>query len=211
MNTFFISIVHSYGYPMLWVTIFVAAVGLPIPGTLILLAAGAFAALGDFSLLFLIPIGITAATGGDNLGYVIGRRWGYRVLDWLTEKRRVRFVSPNAVARGRIYFKKRSGLAVFLTRFLFVALGGSINLLAGAERYPYRRFLLSDIGGQILGVLIPVGLGYTFAESWEAVGQLLGALSALLLALLIAIVLLVLLIRNLRKRQKADEDKKASQ
>lgn len=210
MNTFFISLVHSYGYPMLWITIFIAALGLPIPGTLILLAAGAFAALGDFSLIILIPIGITAAAGGDNLGYLIGWHWGHRVLDWLTEKRRVRFVSPNAVARGRVYFKRRSGLAVFLTRFLFVALGGSINLLAGAERYPYRRFLLSDIGGQILGVLIPVGLGYTFAESWEAIGQLLGALSILLLALLIALALVVLLIRDIRKRKKARTDKDAS-
>jgi hypothetical protein len=33
--------------------------------------------------------------------------------------------------RSRAYFKLRGGWAVFLSRFLFSALGGVINLLAG--------------------------------------------------------------------------------
>ena len=31
---------HTYGYPILWLIIFMAAVGLPLPASLVLLAAG---------------------------------------------------------------------------------------------------------------------------------------------------------------------------
>jgi acetylglutamate kinase len=63
---------HEYGYPMLWLIVFVAAVGLPLPTNLILLAAGAFAGHGDFQLALLIGITITASSCGDNVGYFSG-------------------------------------------------------------------------------------------------------------------------------------------
>jgi len=40
-----LSILQAYGYPALWVSIFIAAVGLPLPIALVLLAAGAFMAV----------------------------------------------------------------------------------------------------------------------------------------------------------------------
>jgi transmembrane protein TMEM174 (potassium channel) len=47
---------HKYGYPILWLIIFMAAVGLPLPASLVLLAAGAFAAHGDFNIALLMGI-----------------------------------------------------------------------------------------------------------------------------------------------------------
>ncbi len=71
-------LLHEYGYPMLWLTVFIAAIGLPLPTSLVLLAAGAFAAHGDFNIALLIGIIITASSCGDNVGYFIGRSWGSR-------------------------------------------------------------------------------------------------------------------------------------
>ena len=93
--------------------------------------------------------------------------------------------------------------AIFITRFLVVALGGPINLLAGVEHYPYRNFLFWDVNGQILGAIIPLGLGYVFAASWEEVASIFGAFSGLLLAFLAAAVLSVLLVRRIRQRRRA--------
>jgi membrane-associated protein len=196
---------QQYGYPALWLFVFIAAVGIPLPTSLVLLASGAFAALGDFNVFVLGIIAVTAAVGGDNVGYFIGRRWGSRVLLWLQRPRWQRLISPRNFTRAQAYFQKRGGWAVFLTRFLFSALGGITNLLAGAELYPYRRFLFADITGEATGVAIALVLGYLFGASWEAVGDILGAVSLLTFALLAVIFLIHYMIKLARQARVAQE------
>lgn len=199
-----LSVLQTYGYPALWVSIFIAAIGVPLPVSLVLLAAGAFAALGDFNIIVLALISISASVAGDNVGYLIGRLWGSKVADWLEHsKTGRRFLKPDAVARSRMYFRKRGGWAIFFSRFLVAALGGVVNLLAGAELYPYPYFLLFDIGGEALGALIPLLLGFAFGASWDAIGDILGTSSLLVLGLLLVIYLFLRLLRYARRVQKA--------
>jgi membrane-associated protein len=204
LNAFFIDALQQYGYPALWLIVFVAAVGAPISGNLLLFAAGAFAAFGDFKLIILFPVALSAAVMGDNLTYFIGLRVGTPVLAWLERQKRFHFITPRTLARSRAYFRRRAGWTVFITRFLIVALGGPINLLAGVEQYPYHNFLFWDVSGQILGAIIPLGLGYVFAESWEEVAGIFGAFSGLFLAFLVAIVLSVVFVRKIRQSRAAD-------
>lgn len=194
-----LTFLQSYGYLALWVTVYVAAVGIPIPITLLLLAAGAFAALGDFNLALLFFISFSALICGDNTGYLIGRIWGSRALNWIERSKRWnRLIPPQRVAQSREYFRRRGGWAIFLSRFLFSALGGIINLLSGSELYPYHNFLLFDSSGEALGAIIPLLLGYVFGASWEAVGDVLGYSSFLVLSLFVVLVLVSRLIKNVR-------------
>ncbi|GAC1568103.1 MAG: hypothetical protein NVS3B14_16220 [Ktedonobacteraceae bacterium] len=195
--------VQQYGYPALWVSIFIAAVGIPLPIALVLLAAGAFAALGEFNLVLLTAISLSASVAGDNIGYMIGRLWGSKGLNWLEHsKSGKRFLKPDSVARSRQYFTRRGGWAVFLSRFLVAALGSIINLLAGTELYPYRNFLLFDIAGEALGALIPLLFGFAFGASWEAVGDIFGRLSLFVLGSLVVIYLFIRLLRYARSLQQ---------
>ncbi len=179
--------VHEYGYPMLWLTVFIAAVGIPLPTSLLLLAAGAFAVRGDFNLALLIGITVTASSCGDNVGYLIGRCWGSRTLNWLGQPGRLHSIPARTIIRSRLYFQRRGGWAIFFSRFLFSALGGVTNLLAGADRYPYRHFLLCDVAGETLATVIPLSLGYAFGVCWEAGGNVLGAFSGSTLALFVVV------------------------
>src|SRR5579863_3593807 len=197
---------QQYGYPALWLFVFIAAVGIPLPTSLVLLASGAFAALGDFNILVLGLIAVTASTCGDNVGYFIGRRWGSQVLFWLQRPHRRRLLSQHNLARAQAYFQQRGGWAIFLTRFLFSALGGMINLLAGAELYTYRRFLFADITGEAIGAAIALLLGYLFGASWEAVGDILGAISLLAFALLAVIFLVYYMIKLAQQSRTAQEE-----
>ncbi|GAC1456309.1 MAG: hypothetical protein PVS3B3_09260 [Ktedonobacteraceae bacterium] len=206
MNAFFLDALQQYGYPVLWLIVFIAAAGIPISGSLLLFASGAFAALGEFNILILFPIALSAAVMGDNLCYLIGRRVGVSLLGWFERQKRFRFISPSTMEQGRVSFRRRAAWTIFTTRFLLVALGGPINLVAGLEQYPYPRFLLWDVSGQILGAIIPLGLGYIFAQSWEEVASIFGAVSSLLLALIVALFLGVLLVRNVRQRKRAKQE-----
>src|SRR5436305_14257455 len=199
-----LTFLQSYGYLALWITVYVAAVGIPIPITLLLLAAGAFAALGDFNLVLLFIISFSALVCGDNTGYWIGRIWGSKALNWIERSKRWnRLIPPQRIAQSRQYFRHRGGWAIFLSRFLFSALGGIINLLSGSELYPYRYFLPFDSSGEVLGAIIPLSFGYVFGASWEAVGDVLGYSSFFFLSLLIAMVLVTRLIKNARSLKRA--------
>ncbi len=206
--TAILTLLQDYGYLALWISVFVAAIGLPIPVVLVLLAAGAFAALGDFNIMLLFTISFTALVCGDNVSYLIGRRWGSKTLNWVEHSKRwSRLIPPQTIVRSRNYFQHRGGWAIFLSRFLFSALGGIINLLSGSELYPYRYFLFCDIPGEALGALIPLTLGYFFGASWEAVGDVLGYFSLLNLSLLVVILLVARLIRVARSLKWANAAK----
>lgn len=197
-----ITSLQAYGYPVLWLVVFVASVGAPLPTSLVLLAAGAFAALGDFDIALLMVITVGASVCGDSTGYFIGRRWGSKVLTWLEQPRRRRLIPANTVVRSRASFKRHGAWAIFLSRFLFSALGGVINLVTGVELYPYPRFLLYDLSGQVLGAAIPLMLGYVFGASWEAVGDMLGAFSGFAFTLLSVIILAVFLVRSVQRSRE---------
>jgi membrane protein DedA with SNARE-associated domain len=191
---------QAYGYPSLWVTVFVAAVGVPLPINLLLLASGAFAALGDFNVVLLALIGVTASICGDNIGYWLGRTWGSKGLSWL-ERSHIgkRLLPADVVTRSHSFFARHGGWAVFLSRFLVGALGGVINIVAGSELFSYRVFLICDVAGEILGVVLPLILGLTFGASWEALGTVLSTLSLVLLSLLVSIFLLLHLLKYIRR------------
>ena len=203
MSAFFVDALQQYGYPVLWLVVFAAAAGAPISGSLLLFAAGAFATLDDFNLFILFPVALSAAVLGDNLGYFVGRRVGLALIGWLEKQKRFRFITPQAMERGREYFRRRAGWTIFITRFLIVVLGGPVNIVAGLELYPYPNFLFWDISGQTLSVIMSLGLGFIFARSWEEVAAIFGSLSSLVLAALVALFLLSMLMRRLRQRRFA--------
>ena len=208
MSTFLptlLTLLQQYSYPVLWLLVCVAAAGIPLPMMLVLLAAGAFAALGDFNIVVLALVAVSASCCGDSLGYLLGRRVGPPLFSWIAHQKRVPFLSAHRLTQSQDYFKKHGVWAIFLTRFLISGLGGPIDWLAGAERYPYRRFLWVDLCGQILSAAISLGLGYIFGASWEEVGNIMGAISGVAIAVLSAIFLTVQLIKNIRAARAANK------
>ncbi|HEY0755649.1 MAG TPA: VTT domain-containing protein [Ktedonobacteraceae bacterium] len=203
MNSFFITALQQYGYPALWVIVCIAAAGAPVSGNLLLYAAGAFAAFDEFNIYVLFFVGFSAAVAGDGLAYWLGRKFGAPLLAWLARKQRWRFISFAALERSRTYFRRRAAWAIFISRFFIVVLGGPINWLAGAERYPYRRFLIWDASGQFLGALIPLGVGYIFATSWSEAESILGAFSSFALAFLATLIISIALVRRMRAHKRS--------
>lgn len=203
LPTTLVDFLQAYGYPTLWLTACAASFGAPLPITLVLLAAGAFSAQGDFNFALLAVTATSASVLGDCAGYLAGRLWGSKLLDWLPRSRvGKRFLAPQAIDRSRLYFRRYGSWAVFLTRFPFAVLDGVTNLVAGTELYPFRSFLLRDVPGEALSVTVPLALGFIFGASWEAVGDILGGVSLLALGLVCVAVLTYQLLSSRRRRSK---------
>jgi membrane-associated protein len=208
MNVFLTEVLNfleAYGYPAFGITLYIAATGVPLPAGPLLLAAGAFAAQGEFNVALLTLIATGASMCGDCTGYVVGRMWGSRVLDWLPRSRVGRhIITPEATRKSRLYFRRHGASAVFLTRWLLVWFGGATNLVAGTELYPFRSFIFWDFTGEALGAILPLALGFAFSASWEAASALMATVSLLAMALCSALLIAYYLVRHLRSAKQAN-------
>jgi membrane protein DedA with SNARE-associated domain len=195
-----ISIYHvpaHLGYALLFGLILVESAGAPVPGETSLIAASVLASTGSMSLPAVFAVAITAAIVGDNLGYLVGRRFGHRVLlapgRW--ERQRRQFVEE-----GEHFFARHGGKTVFFGRWLPV-LRFTAALLAGVNEMPWRRFFVFNALGAA-GWVCTVGtaayiLGSSASSLFEAIGL------AGLLAVVLTIVGHVVWRRSQRDRREA--------
>ena len=192
----------GYGTLALLPVIAGAAVGLPLPASLLLLAAGAFAGGGPLAVVPLLIVSFAGAVAGDNLGYWLGWRGGRPAL---TRWGRQFHIAEEALVRAERGLARWGGLSVLLTRFLLTPFGPAINILAGVARYPHRSFLLYDALGEAIWVGSYVGLGYAFSASWDVLAELLGGGTRLVSLLVVVIGLGALLRRTVRDDGGAEE------
>lgn len=159
-----------------------AFVGFVFPGEIALILGGVVAYQGRVSLAAVLAVGIFGAVLGDNVGYVVGRRYGRRILDGTLG----RWVKRDHFDRAESYLAARGGKAVFLGRFT-AALRVMIPGLAGMSRMSYRTFLPNNVAGAVGWVTMSVLLGYVGGSSWKHAEHIasrvgLGALLVIVLA-----------------------------
>ena len=183
-----------YGPPVLFAVLLVGAVGLPTPGSLLLLVAGSFVEQGEMGLWPVLLLGFAGAVIGDNIGFAVGR-WGGRRLSLRLSRR---FGGERRLRSAEEWLKRWGDGAVFLSRWLLSPLGSPVNLVAGASGYPWRRFLFYDLVGEALWVVIYVLLGEFFGDGAEELNSLLGDFTWALLGLLLAALLGWSLFKTLR-------------
>ncbi|TQL54281.1 rhomboid family intramembrane serine protease [Subtercola boreus] len=126
----------------------VESVGVPLPGETILVAATLVSLGGSVSPWAVALAGALGAVVGDSLGYVIGRRFGVRLLYVLARRFPSRF-SPDRIHRAIGLMNRWGALAVFGGRFV-AFLRVIVGPLAGTLRMPYRRFLVANVAGAVV-------------------------------------------------------------
>ena len=178
MSDALLALVPQYGVALVLLATFLSCLAIPMPSSLIMLTAGAFAAGGDLSLIMISTAAFGGAIIGDQVGYAIGRRGG----DWIAKMAAKNPKRAALFERARAFTQKYGGPGVFLSRWLVSPLGPYVNFLSGATRVNWATFTLWDIAGEAVWVTVYVGLGFVFAGQIEAVGQILGNLSGVLAA-----------------------------
>jgi membrane protein DedA with SNARE-associated domain len=171
-----------YGSPALFVVVLIAAMGAPLPVTLLLIVTGSLVAQGTMNLWPAIAIASVGSVAGDQIGYLIGRWGGKRLVarfgGLIGHAERIRQFDEKA--------KHRGGAAIFFSRWLVTALGPWINLASGAGDYSWLRFTLWDFLGESFGAALYIWLGLIFSDRVEEVGAILGDLMWAILGVLIA-------------------------
>jgi undecaprenyl-diphosphatase len=179
-----------------------AFVGLVVPGETAILVGGVVAGQGEIDIIALIAIVWVAATLGDLVSYMFGRRLGRAFIVRHGPKVQI---TPERLATVETFFDKHGGKAIFLGRF--VGLVRAIApFLAGSSKMPLRRFLPYDILGAGLWGTTFCLLGFFFWRSLDKVLEIAkqGALAlACVIAVGAAIVWVVSWLRHPEHRQEA--------
>jgi membrane protein DedA with SNARE-associated domain len=148
-----ISIGPGIGYPVVFAVVGAEAGGVPVPGETALITGAIAAASGRLQIAVVIALAAAGAILGDNVGYLIGRQVGRRVLGAPGPFRRRR---QAVLETGEPFFARHGPRAVFFGRWI-VGLRTWASWLAGANRMRWRSFALWNAAGGV-GWATTVGL-----------------------------------------------------
>jgi membrane protein DedA with SNARE-associated domain len=168
-------LIETYGLWVLFGVVLLECMGIPMPGETALVSTALYAgSTHRIGIEWVVAVAAVAAILGDNLGYLIGRTVGFRLL--LRYGRHVR-LDERRLKVGQYLFRRHGGIIVFFGRFVAILRTYSA-LLAGVNRMPWPHFLLMNaLGGICWATVFGVG-AYLFGKEAAALG---GGVSVLLL------------------------------
>lgn len=191
-------ILDRWGYWAVGALVFAEDFGVPVPGETVLIAAAVYAGAGRLNVVVVGVIAVAAAVCGDNIGYVIGRFGGHRLV---ARFGRYVLLTPARVARAEAFFDRHGGKIITVARFI-EGLRQANGIIAGLSQMSWRGFL----GFNALGAVLWVG-------TWVTIGDLAGGHIATLypaikryeLYLIAAAVVLLIaaVVRHLLRRRAA--------
>lgn len=176
-------LIQTYGLWALFIVIMLESVGIPMPGETGLLTAAIYAgSTHQISITAVVVVAAAAAIIGDNIGYLLGRSIGIRLL-----VRYGKYVRLNEARLkvGQYLFLRHGGKIVFFGRFVAL-LRTYAAMLAGANRMKWRHFLIMNTLGGICWALAVGGGAYLFGEQ---VKRVVGPVSLLLFVAAIGVVI----------------------
>jgi membrane protein DedA with SNARE-associated domain len=177
---------------------FIDATGLPFPGRILLVAAGASAG-SPLRVVTLTLAGAVGALAGDHLWYFSGRLGGRRLLNAYC---RLSLGSKRCQSKAREYFKRFGPLTIIIGRFV-----AGVRIftapVAGTGIISYPRYLLFDVLGAVLWAGAFIVLGYLLGDRWRAVVDRFGV-GPVIIAMVVIVLLATaatMALRLLRRRR----------
>ena len=155
-------LIASYGYWALFALVGLESLGVPLPGETALIIAGAYAGTTHHLNPWLIfAVASAAAVIGDNIGYWIGDKGGYRLARRYGHKVRL---DERKLKTARYLFDRHGVPVVFFGRFVSV-LRTYAAFLAGTSKMGWRKFLPANAAGGIIWAGIYTAVSY-LAGNW---------------------------------------------
>ena len=130
-----------------------------LPGDSLLFIAGLLASQHLYSVVYLIIGSFIAAVIGNNFGYGLGRRFG----EGLFEKDKFLFKKEYSV-KAHAFFEKYGALTIILARFI-PAIRTFAPIIAGIGKMNYRLFIIYNVIGAFIWVLLLCLAGYFLGEA----------------------------------------------
>lgn len=158
-------VLDRFGYAAIAGLLTLEDFGVPAPGETVLIAAAIYAGAGRLNLVLVAVLGFIGAVVGDNIGYLIGRLGGRRLVDRFG---RYVLLTPERVDRAEGFFTRYGGGIIVVARFI-EGLRQANGIIAGVTEMPWKRFLTYNALGAALWVGTWVTLGDQAGEHIDTI------------------------------------------
>jgi membrane protein DedA with SNARE-associated domain len=192
--------IDTYGYWAILLAVAIESTGFPFPGETARVVGAVYAA--TYHTLDIPLVILAAAVGailGDNLGYTIGRRGGYPLLQRVAT---LLHLDISRLSYSERFFERHGDKTVFFGRFLAV-LRTWVAFLAGLHRMPRRVFFIWNATGGVVWATVYGTLGYLLGHNLPLLERVLRTLGIGGIVLLVAVVLAAIGVWWYRRRQEA--------
>jgi membrane protein DedA with SNARE-associated domain len=174
-------LISAHGYWIVAVIVAIESMGIPAPGETALVTAAIFAGTTErLAITWVIVAAAAGAIAGDNVGYLVGRRFGYSIL---LRYGRLARMDTSRIKLGQYLFARHGGKVVFFGRFIAV-LRAAAAVLAGTNCMPWQRFLFFNATG---GVAWATAYGTAAYVLGERIQRLHGVVAGVGIALAVIV------------------------
>jgi membrane protein DedA with SNARE-associated domain/rhodanese-related sulfurtransferase len=194
---FALTIFVKYAYLILFLWVLVEQVGIPIPSIPLLLTAGTLSATHKMSAFIALVCVLAACMISDSMWYLLGRRYGNRVLKLLC---RFSLEASTCVTKTEGYFTKRGPVTLLFAKFV-PGLSTVAAPIAGQTGMLFGRFLLWDLVGSIIWAETYLLAGRFFGDIAKKSSVFIHLLGHFAVALVVLMVLGLLTYRIVRQRR----------
>jgi membrane protein DedA with SNARE-associated domain/rhodanese-related sulfurtransferase len=187
----------GHAYAILFVWVLVEQLGFPVPSIPLMLTAGTLSATHRVSFAQALIAVIAACVISDSTWYMLGRRFGSRVIQILCK---MSLEATTCVAKTEGYFTRRGAETLLFAKFV-PGLSTVAAPIAGQTGMSYSRFLLYDLSGTLLWSLCFLFAGRFFGDIAKRSQALFGVLSHFAVLFFILMVAGFLIWRVVKQRR----------
>jgi membrane protein DedA with SNARE-associated domain/rhodanese-related sulfurtransferase len=202
--------VQHHGYAATAIVLFLSACGLPLPISVVLLAAGAAAHGGSLTLGLVILVAASAALAGDTVLYIGGRTTGWWLLSGLCRLS----LNPETCIFGSAHsFYQRGPKTLLFAKFV-PGLATVAAPLAGSLNMRVTRFLRLDAVGVLFYTTVWSTIGFLFAPFLRSIiawVERLGHITAATASAVFILYVLWLLMSSLRDNRFSSIERVAAE
>ncbi len=186
---------HAYALLFGWVLI--EQGGLPVPATPLLIAAGTMSAAHNLHVAYALPVIVLACILADSIWYLLGKRFGTRVLNALCH---FSLEAATCVERTHGMVSRRGVLTLLFAKFV-PGLNTVSAPIAGQVRIPYLTFVLYDLTGSLIWAGAWLFAGRFFGDLAKRSSNFFNLLSHSGIALVLLAVISLVIYRVIKRQQ----------
>jgi membrane-associated protein len=151
-----------WGYAMLAGIVFAETgllVGLFLPGDSLLFTVGVVCGAGQLDIVSICALLVVSSIAGDQSGYFLGHRTGPRIFARPDSK----LFKREYVTRTQEFYERHGGKALIYAKFVPI-IRTFTPFMAGVGNMQYSRFLMFNVIGGLLWVLVATLAGYYLGQ-----------------------------------------------
>jgi membrane protein DedA with SNARE-associated domain/rhodanese-related sulfurtransferase len=168
-------VIAHYGLTIVFINVLVDQIGLPVPAVPTLIVAGAVAADGRLPLAALFACSVAACLLADCGWYLIGQKYGIRVLKTLCK---ISLEPDSCVSQTQVRFERWGVNSLVIAKFV-PGLAIIAPPMAGALRIGWLRFAALSACGAVLWVGAGLMAGVLFRSQIARLLQHLNAIGGM--------------------------------